>query len=156
MLSDLLAGLNTTKDKTLSYFELPESKLYLTYGPDKWCVKEILHHLADAETILYERVRRPLCEPAPVMWGFAQDEWCKHLAYKDTPLEMNKEVYTTIRKAIIAMAVRFYESHGDMKFNHSRMGIRTVKEEFEKVVWHNQSHLDQIELALGEEIRDRR
>jgi len=150
MLSELLDGLTSTKEKTLEYFELPENKLYLTYGPDKWCIKEILHHLADAETILYERIRRPLAEPAPVMWGFAQDEWVKELHYRDTPLTMNKAVYSTIRDAVIFMALHYYESHGHLVFNHSRMGLRTVKEEYEKIVWHNQRHLEQIEKALKE------
>jgi hypothetical protein len=149
MLSELLDGLISTKEKTLEYFELPEDKLYLMYGTGKWCIKEILHHLADAETILYERIRRPLAEPAPVMWGFAQDEWVKALHYRDTPLAMNKAVYATIRDAVIFMTPRYYESYGHLLFNHSRMGLRTVKEEYEKIVWHNQGHLDQIEKALA-------
>ena len=127
---------------------MPESKLYLTYGPGKWCIKEILHHLADTETILYERLRRPLAEPVPVMWGFAQEEWCRELTYRGTPLAVNKAVYSAIRDAIISMAPRFYESHGHLVFNHSHMGLRTIKEEYEKVVWHNEQHLAQIELAL--------
>jgi hypothetical protein len=145
----LIDGLRETKKRTLSYFELPESKLYLTYGEGKWCIKEILHHLADAETILYERLRRPLAEPAPVMWGFAQDAWCQALGYRDTPLDMNKRVYATIRDAIIDLAPRFYESHGHLPFNHSRIGLRTIAQEFEKVVWHNENHLQQIENALA-------
>lgn len=148
MLEELLEGLRSTKEKTLFYFDLPEDKLYFTYGEGKWCIKEILHHLADAETILYERIRRPIAEPAPVMWGFMQDEWCKQLGYRDTPLDMNRAVYSTIRDAVIAMAPRYYQSHGQMIFNHSRMGLRTVKEEYEKIVWHNENHLKQIELAL--------
>ena len=148
MLNTLLDGLNATKEQTLIYFELPEDKMYLTYGEGKWCIKEILHHLADAETILYERIRRPVCEPAPVMWGFMQDEWCKNLHYRDTPLQVNKAVYATIRDAVIFMAPRYYEQSGDKVFNHSRMGLRTVKEEFEKIVWHNENHLKQIEMAL--------
>jgi hypothetical protein len=61
---------------------------------------------------------------------------------------MNKRVYATIRDAIVLQAERFYESHGHLTFNHSRMGIRTVKEEFDKVVWHNENHLQHIAQAL--------
>jgi hypothetical protein len=82
------------------------------------------------------------------MWGFAQDNWSTVLQYKDTPLDMNKRVYSTIRDAVIDHAKRFFESHGHLTFNHSRMGIRTVKEEFEKIVWHNENHLQQIAQAL--------
>lgn len=144
IVDDLIA----TKEKTLYYFDLPETHLYFTFGSGKWCIKEILHHLADAETILYERLRRPLAEPSPAMAGFAQDEWCKALDYRNTPLDINKAIYTSVRNAIIAMAPRFYESHGSLTFTHSRMGLRTIKEEFDKVVWHNQDHLNQIAMAL--------
>lgn len=147
-IEQLLEGLRDTQARTLAYFDLPESSLYFTYGEGKWCIKEILHHLADAETILYERLRRPLAEPAPVMWGFAQDAWCTSLQYRDAPLDMNKRVFATIRDAIILHAERFYKSQGHLTFNHSRMGIRTVKEEFDKVVWHNENHLQHIAQAL--------
>jgi hypothetical protein len=144
----IVDDLITARDRTLAFYELPESDLYFKYREDSWCIKEILHHLADAETVLYERLRRPLAEPAPVMWGFAQDAWCKALDYRNTPLDVNKSVYTTIRNAIIALVPRFYESHGHLTFNHSRMGLRTIKDEFEKVVWHNNDHLAQIEQCL--------
>ncbi len=144
----IVDDLITTRDKTLSYYELPESMMYLTYGPGKWCVKEILHHLADAETVLYERLRRPLAEPFPVMWGFAQDAWCEKLDYKNMPLEINKDVFLPVRNAIIALAPRFYESHGHLPFNHSRLGLRTIRDEFDKVVWHNENHLSHIEQCL--------
>ena len=144
----LLDGLIETKARTLTYFDLPESQLYYDYGPGKWCIKEILHHLADAETVLYERLRRPMAEHQPVMWGFAQDEWCKQLQYREMPLDLDKQIYTAVRNAIISMASRYYESHGHLPFIHTRMGLRTLKEEYEKVVWHNENHLKQIELAL--------
>ena len=149
MMETLLDGLRSTKERTLLYFDLPEDKMYLTYGEGKWCIKEILHHLADAETILYERLRRPMAEPQPVMWGFAQDEWCRVLRYKEVPLDVHRNVYAAVRDAILAMAPMYYESHGHLLFIHTRMGLRTLKEEYEKVVWHNENHLAQIEQALG-------
>lgn len=33
----------------------------------------ILHHLADSETVLYERIRRILSEPRQVLWVFDPD-----------------------------------------------------------------------------------
>jgi hypothetical protein len=78
-----------------------------------------------------------------------QDAWCTKLDYKHTPLDVNRVVYSTIRDAVIAMAPLYYESHGHMIFNHSRMGLRTVKDEFDKIVWHNENHLSQIEKALA-------
>lgn len=146
--SELIHGLLATKEKTLHYFNLPEDQLYYRYGDGKWCIKEILHHLADAETVLYERLRRPMAEPQPVMWGFAQDEWCRVMQYRDSPLDVHRHVYAAVRDAIISLVPSYYESHGHLPFIHSKMGLRTLKDEYQKVVTHNANHLGQIEKAL--------
>jgi hypothetical protein len=41
-----------------------------------------------------------------------------------------------------------YDTDGHREFVHSETGVRTLKEEFEKVASHNEHHLEQIELAL--------
>ena len=52
--------LQDTKTRTLAHYSLADDQLDLRYGPDKWSVRFILHHLADAETVLFDRVRRVL------------------------------------------------------------------------------------------------
>jgi hypothetical protein len=37
---------------------------------------------------------------------------------------------------------------GHKEFIHSETGIKTLKEEFEKVAWYNNGHIEQIKLAL--------
>ena len=66
----------------------------------------LLHHLADAETVLFDRVRRVLSEPS-------------------------------------------YATHGHLEFVHSESGVRTLKDEFDKIAAHNEHHLRQIRIALG-------
>ena len=41
-----------------------------------------------------------------------------------------------------------YNSDGHREFVHSETGVRTLKDEFDKVASHNARHLQQIELAL--------
>ena len=43
--------LQDTKTRTLAHYKLADDQLELRYGPDKWSVRFILHHLADAETV---------------------------------------------------------------------------------------------------------
>jgi len=49
---------------------------------------------------------------------------------------------------MIFHAQMHYERDGHREFVHSETGVRTLKEEFDKVASHNQHHLQQIELAL--------
>ena len=88
--------LNDTKSDTLVYFELPETLLQKTYAPGKWTVRQLLHHLADAETVLYDRIRRVISEPKTLVWAFDQDLWCKHLDYEHMPLPLSKNIFQSV------------------------------------------------------------
>jgi hypothetical protein len=71
----LIRDLQRTRDETLDYCALGEPDVARAYGPGKWSVRFILHHLADSETVLYDRIRRVLSEPRQVLWMFDQDAW---------------------------------------------------------------------------------
>ena len=145
----IITDLERTKATLLQYFELPETDLQKQYGIGKWTAKEVLHHIVDAETVMYDRVRRIISEPRQVIWAFRQDDWCKHLGYKKFPLEINKAIFMAVRMGVIHLAGQFYESHGSKEFVHSETGVRTLKDEFDKIVWHCEHHLKQIEIALN-------
>src|SRR3954452_20601287 len=144
----LLRDLEKTRDETLSYFSLDPHYLARTYAPGKWSVRFILHHLADSETVLFDRILRVLSEPRQVLWFFDQDAWAKGLDYSQVPLDISQRVYESVRNAIIYYAGLYYERKGHLEFVHSVTGVRTLKDEFEKVAPHNEHHLEQIRLAL--------
>jgi hypothetical protein len=145
----LIRELERTRDETLKCFSLNPRDLACTYAPGKWSVRFILHHLSDNETVFFDRIRRVLSEPRPVLWVMDQDAWAKGLDYSRVPLEISRHVYESVRNAIIHYAGIHYDRDGDREFVHSVDGVRTLKDEFEKVATHNEHHLDQIRLALG-------
>ena len=144
----LIRELETTRDETLKYFSLGQEDLSRTYGPGKWSVRFVLLHLADSETVLFDRIRRVLSEPRPVLWVFDQDAWARELEYSEVPLDIARRVYESVRGAIIYYAGRYYDEKGHLEFVHSVTGVRTLKDEFDKVASHNEHHLGQIRLAL--------
>ena len=147
----LLGELDRTRDETLAYYSLSEEDLSRTYGPGKWSVKYLLHHLADSETVLYDRIARILSEPRQVLWVYDQEAWSKGLDYSTRPLEISRAMYESIRRVITYYASLHYEKDGHLEFVHSVTGVRTLKDEFDKVANHNEHHLDQIRTALQRE-----
>lgn len=145
---EIIDALTSTKERTLAYFDLPESSLDKSYAPGKWTVRQLLNHMADADTVLYDRVRRVIAEPRQVIWAFDQDRWASELDYTTFPLVINKAIYEATRNSVIYLAEKFYNSHGSNSFVHSETGVRTLKDEFDKIAWHNEHHLEQIEKAL--------
>jgi hypothetical protein len=146
---EIIEQLEATRDATRAFFALTGDDLELTYSPGKWSVRYLLHHVADAETVLFDRIRRVLSEPRQVLWAFDQDAWARGLDYSKTPLELSLRLFESTRAAVIHYAGRYYEERGHLEFVHSATGVRTLKDEFDKVAWHNQHHLDQITRALS-------
>ena len=146
---EIIQKLEATRLRTLKFFELSDQQLARTYGPSKWPVKFILHHLADAETVLYDRIRRILSEPRQVLWVFDQDAWAQGLDYSNLPLIVSRNIYDSVRDGTIHQARLNYEGKGHLEFVHSVTGVRTLKDEIDKVAAHNEQHLTQIELALN-------
>jgi uncharacterized damage-inducible protein DinB len=146
---EIVQQLEKTKAETLKYFDLADEDLQKDYGPGKWSVRYILHHLADAETIFFYRIRRVISEPKQVIWVFDRDAWAKNLDYSTVPLELAKSTYTSSREGIIYYARLHYEKGDEIKFVHSLAGIRTLKDEFDTVVNHNRQHVGSIEKALS-------
>ena len=145
----LIRELERTRDETLACFALAPQDLARSYGPGKWSVRYILHHLADSESVFLERIRRVLSEPRPVLSVMDQDAWAKGLDYATLPLELSRNVYESARNAIIYYAGVHYERSGDLEWVHSVDGVRTLRDEFDKTAAHNEHHLSQIRLALG-------
>jgi len=145
----LIQELERTRDETLKCFSLESRDLARSYGPGKWSVGYILHHLSDSETVFFDRIRRVLSEPRPLVWVMDQDAWAKGLDYSRVPLHLSRQVFEATRNAIIYYAGVHYERSGHLEFVHSVDGVRTLQDEFDKTAAHNEHHLSQIRLALG-------
>ena len=78
-----------------------------------------------------------------------QDAWARGLDYARVPLDVSCRVYESVRNAIIYYAGEHYERSGHLEFVHNVDGVRTLREEFDKVAAHNEHHLSQARSALG-------
>ncbi len=148
-LQELSALLHETKAQTLQYFELNENELGKTYGEGKWNVRQILHHLTDTEYLFMGRLKKIIAEPKQVIWAFNPDDWNMAFNYEKESLEGKQELYAICRDMNCKIIERYYNDFGQKQFVHSQTGLRTLKEEFEKVGLHNEGHNKQIETALS-------
>ena len=147
--AELIRELERTRNETLRYFALGDDDLDRTYAPGKWSVGFVLRHLADAEQVLYERICRTIAEPKQTLTVFQESLWAQRLEYAALPIDVSRGMYEAVRRANIHYAAKFYESHGDLEFVHSETGVRTLRQEMDKVADHNEHHLAQIRSALG-------
>src|SRR5574337_1211716 len=68
---------------------LPDKTLRYQPSPEKWCILEILGHLADMEILYAYRMRQMLADKDPVIAPIDQDAWARDLGYlKEAPAEL--------------------------------------------------------------------
>lgn len=79
------AAEKSPKEIAVAVSGLSETVLRYKPAPDKWCVLEILGHLADMEIVLGYRARQMLADTKPVIAPLDQDAWANHLNYMDSP-----------------------------------------------------------------------
>jgi hypothetical protein len=125
---------------------VPDKVLRYKPAPDKWCILEILGHLADMETLYAYRMRQMLADENPVIAPIDQDAWARNLGYlQSSPMEL-VALYGLNRHANLQLVRRLKISDLDKSAMHPELKRQvTVAEMIEKMTIHGPNHLQQIE-----------
>jgi uncharacterized damage-inducible protein DinB len=125
---------------------LPDKVLRYKPAPDKWCILEVLGHLADMEVMYAYRIRQMLADKKPVIAPIDQNDWAKHLRYTETPPAELVALYGLNRHANLRLLQRLKPSELEKSAYHPELKTNvTVAEYVEKMGTHGASHLEQIE-----------
>jgi len=146
---EILQLLKVTKSYTLQCFDLSDQDLKKTYGDGKWNIRQILHHLTDVEYLFIGRLKKIIAEPKQVIWAFNQDDWNNAFDYLNASLNGKKELYSISRDMNYQLIENYYEQYFQKEFVHNLTGLRTLEMEFKKLALQNQSHNEQIKIALS-------
>jgi uncharacterized damage-inducible protein DinB len=132
----IAAAVSGLSDKTMRYKP----------SPDKWCILEMLAHLADMEILYAYRMRQMLFDKDPVIAVIDQDAWARNPAYLDTSPAELVALYGLNRHATLQMLRRLKVD--DLKksaFHPEHRRPVTLEEYLGMMVKHGPNHLEQIE-----------
>jgi len=125
---------------------LPEKVLRYKASPDKWCIQEILGHLADVEIVYAYRLRQMLADKKPVIAPMDQNDWVRNLGHAETPPAELVALYGLNRHANLRLLQRFTPAElGKSAFHPEAKQDFTVAQLIERMGTHGGSHLEQIE-----------
>jgi len=125
---------------------LSEKTLRYKLAPEKWCVLQILGHLADVEIIYAHRIRQMLADAKPVIAPIDQDAWARNLGYlESSPAEL-VALYGLNRHANLQLLRRLKTADLKKSAHHPELKADvTVADMVEKMSGHGANHLAQIE-----------
>lgn len=125
---------------------LPDKTLRYKPSPEKWCILEILAHLADMEILYAYRMRQMLFDKDPVIAVIDQDAWAMNPGYLDSSPAELVALYGLNRHATLQLLRRL--KIADLKksaFHPEHKRPVTLEEYVGMMSGHGPNHLEQIE-----------
>ena len=119
-----------------------------TYSDDSWTVRQLVHHIADSQLNMYQRLKLALTDDNPTAPAFDQDKWA---IQPDTnlPIESSIKMLEGINERIVSLGHSLTEEQLDRSFTHQENGKITVAAKVAKLAWHEEHHLAHIKIALS-------
>lgn len=125
---------------------LPDKVLRYKPAPDKWCILEILAHLADMEILYAYRLRQMLADKKPVIAPIDQDDWARNLGYMESSPPELVALYGLNRHHNLRLLRRLKPADLEKSAFHPEykqdMTVATI---VERMGGHGANHLAQIE-----------
>jgi hypothetical protein len=115
-------------------------------APDKWCILEILGHLADIEVLYGYRVRQMIADREPTLAPIDQDDWARNLGYLEGAPSDFLASFQAARCANVRLLRRLEATDLDKGALHPEKGRKvTLEELIGMMVIHDPNHAGQIE-----------
>src|SRR5438445_10044954 len=121
-----------------------------TPAPDKWTIRQIMAHLADAELVGAHRLRLVIAENNPTLTAFDQDAWTKNLDYGRRKPTQSLETFRRLRAENYELLKELPESTFDRAGMHTESGRRTLPSLPEGYADHAESHARQVQAIRAE------
>lgn len=127
---------------------LNEEDLNRTYRDGSWTVRQLVHHIADSQLVMYQRLKLALTDERPTVPTFNQDKWA---IQPDTllPIESSLKMLEGINERIVSLGYYVTEEQLNRAFILQENGEITVATKIAKLAWHEEHHLAHIKIALS-------
>src|SRR5690625_3090968 len=100
---------------------LGEGELNKTYRDGSWNVRQLVHHIADSQLIMFQRLKLALTDDNPTVPNFDQDKWA---VQPDTelPVESSLKILEGINERIVALGNSLTKEQLNRTFIHEING----------------------------------
>jgi hypothetical protein len=114
-------------------------------APDKWSIRQIVAHLADADMVGAHRFRQLIAEENPTLVAFDQNLWTKNLDYARRKPKQSLESFRRMRAENYDLLKELPESAYDRAGTHTERGRITLGEMLEGYAGHAEAHARQMQ-----------
>jgi hypothetical protein len=124
--------------------DFPQNSLTAHPIAGKWSAAEIIHHLADSETLSGHRLRRLLVEDHPLIQGYDQDQFAARLRYNEREIAPALEAFRAARATSAQLIDLVTEDDWQREGTHSESGSYSAEDWLKIYAAHAHNHAAQI------------
>jgi hypothetical protein len=143
---DPVSVMAETPDRIMKLLRgLTERQLETKPAPGKWCIKEIVAHLADGEVVLGSRYRFIGAHDRPPLPGYDQDAFVARLGPMNAKAADLADDFAMARAVNLGLFERLPREAWDRVGLHSERGEESIRSSVAMYAGHDRIHLAQIE-----------
>lgn len=124
---------------------LDKKRLVQRPAPGKWCIAEIVAHLADTELVAGWRLRMILSQNGTAIQPFDQEAWAETFDYRHRDPKASLEMFRVLRQNNLALLKsvprKLWENYG----MHRERGKESIAHLVCLFAGHDLNHLQQVE-----------
>lgn len=128
---------------------LDEKDLQAKYREGSFTVRQLVHHIADSQLNMYQRLKLALTDTHPTVPEFKQDAWVV-LSDSELPIDISIQLLDALNQRIIGLGQQLTDDDLGRDFILEGSGATSVGETVAKLSWHERHHLAHIQIALGQ------
>jgi hypothetical protein len=113
-------------------------------APGEWSAREVVHHLADSETISGVRLRRLLIEDNPVIQGYDEADYARRFRYQERAWEPALRAFEAARATTGQLLESMTDADWRRTGTHSESGAYSTEGWLRIYAEHAYVHADQI------------
>jgi len=122
----------------------PKSMWTYKPGPDRWSIRQILHHLADSEANGYVRCRRAIAEPGGSVMAYDQEKWVAGLRHQDQDADEAVQLFKLMRRINARLLQSLPPSAWANTMAHPELGPMTLDDWLVIYTAHTPAHIEQM------------
>ena len=119
---------------------LSEEQLDTRYRKDGWTLRQVVHHLADAQLNGFTRFKLALTEDRPAIKTYEEDLWSETADGREAPVNLSVDLLTALHARWVILLESLTEGGFARTFRHPQRGELRIDDAIQLVAWHSIHH----------------
>ncbi len=128
------------------------SSLIRVIGKEGWTLRQVVHHLADAQLNGFTRFKLALTEDRPAIKTYEEDLWSETADGREAPVNLSVDLLTALHARWVILLESLTESGFARTFRHPQRGELRFDDGIQLYAWrgiHHTAHISKLRERTG-------